>query len=245
MTDLAKRLTETEREQRWKNQRPKDAATLILIDRAQAEPKVLVGRRHPGHKFMPGVFVFPGGRIDATDRSMPVYGTLEENTERRLMTRVQRPTLSRARALALCAIRETFEETGLMLGTRHAGAPETTPEGPWRSFAEHGVFPVLEELQFIARAITPPRRPKRFDTRFFAADASAIAHTVDGVIGPDAELVEMKWITFDEARDNTGMPTITKVVLEELEARIAAGFGAHLPVPFYQMRQGVFHRVEI
>jgi 8-oxo-dGTP pyrophosphatase MutT (NUDIX family) len=64
---LAERLTAAERERRWPNVRPKDAATLIIIDRTGRDPKVLMGRRHHGHRFMPGKFVFPGGRIEAGD----------------------------------------------------------------------------------------------------------------------------------------------------------------------------------
>jgi 8-oxo-dGTP pyrophosphatase MutT (NUDIX family) len=241
---LAERLTAAERERRWPNVRPRDAATLILIDRAGAVPQVLMGRRHPGHKFMPGKFVFPGGRIEADDRRMTVSGALHPRAEACLMARVQRPSLQRARALALAAIRETYEETGLMLGTREHGAPEAPAAGPWAAFAEAGVFPDLEALHFVARAITPPRRPKRFDTRFFAADASGIAHRIEGVVGPDAELVEIVWVPLPEAR-RLDLPTITGVILDELEARLAAGMGPELPVPFYYEVRGRFRRDEL
>lgn len=242
-TKLADRMTKAERETKWANQRPVDAATLILIDRSGPQPKVLMGRRRYDLKFMPGKFVFPGGRRDPDDRSMPVYGTLDERAEQRLMARVQRPSLSRARSLALTAIRETFEETGILLGTKEAGSPASVPKG-WEAFAEHGVFPNLESLQFVARAITPPRRPKRFDTRFFACDADHIAHTVEGVVGPHAELIELKWLTLEDAIKED-LPTITNVVLEELGDRIAKGFSPVLPVPFYFMVRKVFHRAEL
>jgi 8-oxo-dGTP pyrophosphatase MutT (NUDIX family) len=240
---LAERLTKTEREQRWANLRPVDAATLILIDRTGPKPKVLMGKRRHDLKFMPGKFVFPGGRRDPDDRQMPVFGTLDGLIEERLMKRVVRPSLSRARSLALTAIRETFEETGLMLGTKEAGAPADVPKG-WEGFAEHGVFPDLESLHFVARAITPPRRPKRFDTRFFACDAEHIVHRIDGVVGPHAELVELKWLTLEEAL-HEDLPTITTVVLEELGTRIANGFAPHLAVPFYFMVRKEFRREEL
>ncbi len=92
---------------------------------------------------------------------MPVAGALHGRAEAALLARVVRPSVSRARALALAAIRETFEETGLMLGTKEHGSPEGMPDGPWAAFGERGVFPDLESLQVVARAITPPRRPKR------------------------------------------------------------------------------------
>src|SRR5215210_4740372 len=181
---ITERLTSTERERAWPNVRPKDAATLIIIDRRGLQPKVLMGRRHAGHKFMPGKFVFPGGRIEGGDRSMPVAGALHPRAEAALLARVARPSPGRARALALAAIRETFEETGLLLGTKEHGAPDRVPPGPWESFRERAVFPDLEALQLIARAITPQRRPKRFDTRFFAIDRDFVADEVPGLVGP-------------------------------------------------------------
>ena len=229
------------REQRWANQRPRDAATMMIIDRSAKKPQVLMGKRHEGHKFMPGKFVFPGGRIEAQDRFMPVAGALSDPVESRLMQAVQRPTLSRARGLALAAIRETFEETGLMIGTKSYGAPEQGPDGPWQTFIEHGVFPTLEPIHFIGRAITPPRRPKRFDTRFFAVDRQDICHEVEGIVGPEAELVELVWVPLDEAA-RLDLPNVTEVMLLELMDRIAAGFTHKLPVPLYKYLYGRFER---
>jgi len=96
-------------------------------------------------------------------------------------------------------------------------------------------------VHFIARAITPPRRPKRFDTRFFTADASLVAHTIEGVVGPDSELVELVWTPIEQAT-HLDMPTITGVVLEELLARVEAGMAHDLPVPFYFMQDEQFRR---
>jgi 8-oxo-dGTP pyrophosphatase MutT (NUDIX family) len=239
MSDLAEEMTRPERDRGFPPLRPKDAATIILIDRASAEPKVLMGRRHERHKFMPGKFVFPGGRVDAQDRYVPVAGRLHPRTEARLMAQLRRPSRIRARVLAVAAIREAFEETGLLLGTKVANAPKFP--GGWTAFAAAGVQPSLDELHFIARAITPPGRPRRFDTRFFAADARTIAHRIEGVIGPDAEFVELVWVPIAAARE-LDLPTITAVVLGDLEARIAAGFGHELPVPYYHRIRGRFVR---
>jgi 8-oxo-dGTP pyrophosphatase MutT (NUDIX family) len=238
---LTERLTAAERERGWPNLRPRDAATLVIIDRTGPEPKVLMGRRHPGHAFMPGKFVFPGGRIEAGDRRMVAAGTLHPRADAALNARVARPSAERGRTLALAAIRETFEETGLLLGTAAYGAPDAAPQGPWAAFREHGVFPDLEAVHLIARAITPPRRPRRFDTRFFAADRTAVAAQVDGVTGPDAELIEVVWVTLANAR-NLDLPTITQVILEELEDRLKGGFAHELPIPFYYERRGRFVR---
>jgi 8-oxo-dGTP pyrophosphatase MutT (NUDIX family) len=113
MERFVKRMNEVERDLTSPYVRPKDAATLILVDRDGRVPKVLLGKRHHGHKFMPGKFVFPGGRVDPADRHMPVARPLDPSTEAHLMKRLQRPSAARARAFALAAIRETFEETGL------------------------------------------------------------------------------------------------------------------------------------
>jgi 8-oxo-dGTP pyrophosphatase MutT (NUDIX family) len=240
MNDLAQLLTSAERERKSPNVRPRDAATLILVDRSGATPKVLLGKRHHKHAFMPGKFVFPGGRVDPSDRLMSAATPLDNHTEQYLMRRTMRPSAAKARAIALAAIRETFEETGLLLGTRSEGSLRA-PDGPWSEFAKAGFYPDLSSLHFIVRAITPSRRPKRFDTRFFAVDASAIAHKVDGVVHADAELVELVWLPISEAR-TLDMPTITGVALKELEARVAAGFGHDLPVPFYRMPRDRFLR---
>ncbi len=242
--DHTTRLKDDARERRWPNVRPKDAATLIILDRAGPQPKVLMGRRHPGHAFMPGKFVFPGGRTEAGDRQMNVTGTLDERCEARLMARVQRPTVSRTRALALAAIRETFEETGLLFGANDMGTPDNPPEGAWTEFASHGVYPDLEALTFIARAITPPGRPRRFDARFFAIDHAALGHRIDGIVGPDSELDQLVWVTFEDTKA-IELPNVTRVVLDELSDRIAKGFSPFLKVPFYFEQRGAWIREEL
>jgi 8-oxo-dGTP pyrophosphatase MutT (NUDIX family) len=214
---------------------------MIVVDDDGAEPRVLMGRRNPGQVFMPGLYVFPGGRIEPGDRRMNVAGALHEAVEMRLMSRVQRPSPGRARALALAAIRETFEETGLVIGSREYGAPEDAPEGAWAAYAGHGCYPELDRLHLIARAITPPRRARRFDTAFFAVGADAIAHQVEGMTGPDMELVDLVWLPLSRI-DSLEMPGITRTILQELQARIAAGMSPMLPVPHYSDHRGEWRR---
>jgi 8-oxo-dGTP pyrophosphatase MutT (NUDIX family) len=170
---------------------------------------------------------------------MPVAGELDKHAEAHLLRRFHKGSAVRARALALAAIRETCEETGLLLG-RRAEAPNIPP-GPWEAFARHNLLPDLSAIHFVGRAITPPRRPRRFDARFFTMDASAIAHRIEGVTGPDAELVELIWMPLKEA-EKLDMPAVTSVMLEELEARIADGFSHDLPVPFYFTVRGNVQR---
>ncbi len=213
--------------------RPRQAATLILIDRTGPEPRVLMGRRHAGHKFMPGKFVFPGGRVEPADRRMNIAGALDSITEQKLMACLRNPSPAGARAVALAAIRETFEETGLLIGAADMGVPDQAPEGAWRDFAAHGIFPSLEDIHFIGRAITPPRNKIRFDALFLAADATAVSKRVEGFVGPDSELTELVWVTIREALD-LGLVAITRTILAELENRIALGMSRHLPTPVYR-----------
>ena len=107
--------------------RPKDAATLLVIRRDGASPRVLMGRRVGGHAFMPGKWVFPGGRIHRSDFGVPVARELGDETHAAL---ARTCAAHRGRALALAAVRETFEETGLILGRRGEG--RVSPQSDWR-----------------------------------------------------------------------------------------------------------------
>jgi 8-oxo-dGTP pyrophosphatase MutT (NUDIX family) len=235
MTEVSER-SEDDRPGPHRNLIPKDAATLILLDRTGPTPKVLMGKRHHGHVFMPSRFVFPGGRVDPDDRRMTVGAPLDPRAEERLMRRVRRPSVAKARALALAAIRETYEETGLFLGRKSSDAQGAA--GPlWSAFAEAQVQPDLSKMHFIARAITPPGNIRRFDTRFFTAEVSAVAHRIDGMVGPDAELVELIWVPLTET-GSLNLLAITARVLQDLQNQIEAGFSHDLPVPFYRSLHG-------
>ena len=209
--------------------RPKDAATLVLVRRDRDMPRVLIGKRHGNMAFMANKYVFPGGRIDACDMRTKAGGELKPDARKRLLREVSE---ARARALALAAVRETFEETGILVGERTNAVPRT--RSAWSSFFAHGVVPQLDQLDYIARAITPPNRPRRFDARFFMADASAIADTVD--VPHTDELTTPCWLTFAEARA-VDIPVITRAVLAEAEARVDHDDPSR-PVPFFHFVRG-------
>lgn len=212
--------------------RPRDAATLILLDRKGDEFRVLMGRRHARHAFMPGKFVFPGGRTDPADSRIPVATALHPEEEARLTAGVGRTSPARARAIALSAIRETYEEAGLLIGRKGAFA---TTKRDWQGFAEHGVRPSLQALRFIARAITPPNRVRRFDTRFFSTWREDVAVELpDG--GPTNELEELVWLPLAKARQ-ADIPDITRTILEELEKRLVDDplLRPGGSVPFYRL----------
>ena len=221
--------------------RPKDAATLILVDRSAATPKVLVGKRHDKVVFMPGKFVFPGGRVDTSDNRIPVAAPITKQLEANLLKGSPKITPSRARSLAVAAIREACEETGLCLGRKSNGVTPAL-EGPWKPFSDAGLLPDPSSLFLIARAITPPGRVRRFDTRFFTTDASAITHHVKGVIHAEAELVELVWVEIG-SKPLADLHPMTRNVLNELEKRLATGPLRHdAMVPFFHFYGGRMHR---
>lgn len=199
-------------------QRPRDAATLILVRRDGGPPRLLMGQRSGGHDFMPGKWVFPGGRICRADYAVPLAAGLPETTLQALAAtcRLQRQDGARlARALAAAAVRETFEETGLML----AGSmprPQRAPAA-YAPMAAAGLAPDLSGLTFVARAITPPARHRRFDARFLMADASGLAglHPADS-----RELHAVGWFTLDEAR-GLDLPTVTRAVIDVVAMHLA------------------------
>jgi 8-oxo-dGTP pyrophosphatase MutT (NUDIX family) len=220
--------------------RPRDAATLIVVDTSSGEPRVLLGRRRPDLVFMPGRYVFPGGRVDPSDRHIAVEQDLTPGNIAKLLVAMKgTPSPARARALALAAVRETFEEAGLLIGAP-AGGALTVKAAAWRSFFAHGFRPSLARLTFFARAITPPGRPRRFDTRFFCVPAEAVVHKIAIA---DGELSDLEWHSIAQAR-TLELPNITRVVLEDLGERLATGAlgDCDVPVPFYHRRDGNFHR---
>lgn len=209
-------MTKPDAAAQFPNVRPKDAATLIVLRRDPDGIRVLMGRRSDGHEFMPGAVVFPGGRVEACDRHGPALDELHPGVQAKLALATRNAGPARARAFALAAIRETYEETGVLVGRRDETARQ--PASPaWAPFIDHGVVPSLAPLRLIARAITPPRRfSRRFDARFFAVFADAIAAEV---AVPDQELQSPAWLSFEDARGHN-LPRSTRTVLDCLEARL-------------------------
>ncbi len=230
-----KEATESERRSAsLPNLRPRDAATLILIDRSAPEPLVLMGRRKASLKFMPGLYVFPGGRVDAADADMSHVGNIDAA---RLRKATPKLTDRRAAALALAAIRETYEETGVLMGRR--APPARIPNAHWAPFAAHGVTPDLDALTYVCRAVTPPRRPRRFDTRFFVADVAAAAVVLPEGERPETDLEAVEWLTFRTARERP-LPYITGIILDAIEPRLTAADweSDRHPVPSFVERYG-------
>lgn len=202
----------------------RDAATIVLMRRdGGAEPRVLMGQRGAKAAFMPSKFVFPGGRLDDADWTVPLAAGLPAACLSKLDMHAA-PGIGPA--LAAAAIRELWEETGLRLSV--PGKAPALPAG-WEGFADGGHAPSAAALRYFFRAVTPPGRPRRFDARFFVADAAALSGDPDDFSAAGDELSHLSWLPLSQARA-LDLPFITGVVLAEL----AAGpRDPARPVPFF------------
>jgi len=221
--------------------RPRDAATLIIVERSSGTPRFLMGKRRMDQVFMPGKYVFPGGRVDTADRHVESADELRPSELAKLLLDMKgNPSEKRARAIALAAIRETFEEAGLLIASQAPDGCTARHDMPsWNGFFECGFRPKLSSLSLFARAITPPGRPRRYDTRFFCVAAEEIGHTVET---RDGELSGLHWLNVEEAR-SLDLPSITRVILEDLQDHLQAGVSAeHAPIPYYHHKNGTFRR---
>ena len=206
----------------------RNAATVIALrDRHSSSPSILMGQRGASAAFMPNKFVFPGGAVDPTDAKIPLATPLPPVCHNRL---AEESPADFQNALAVAAIRELWEETGLILG--EPGAWQGEPPEDWRTFAATGHLPSAAGLQFVFRALTPPGRPRRFDARFFLVDARHIAGDPDDFDAASDELSHLQWVPLTAAR-SFDLPFITKVVIAELLAHLAQG-GPIRSVPFFR-----------
>lgn len=213
--------------------RPRDAATLILVRRSSKGAEVLMGKRSANLKFMPGKFVFPGGRLDPSDIRLSHAGSdLRPEVLRRLAAH---GGPARARGLARAAIREMYEEAGVLIG-KASPSRIRTRAGGWSGFLGLGIEPDLAALTYIFRAITPPYRDRRFDTRFFIADASAMHEPPGYARSESGELLELEWFSTEAAR-GLDLPTITRRVMDEIDER-GEDLHADKPVPFIWFNHG-------
>ena len=200
--------------------RIRDAATVVLLRRDGSEPRLLMGQRGHAAAFMPSKFVFPGGAVDPDDAAVPPARPLRDEARAMLEAEPREGAVPRlADALAMAAIRELWEETGLALAHPGDAVPEGLPED-WRGFFEAGHAPAPDRLSLIFRAITPPGRPRRFDARFFLVETEAVIGDPDDFSRACDELSHLCWVSLAEAR-RLDLPFITEVVLGQVAARLA------------------------
>src|SRR6516165_10465672 len=158
--------------------RPRDAASLILLRGDGRTLEVLAGRRPLHVKFMPGVYVFPGGAIDPPDR---IAWSVESRIEA-LGSKLARS--------ARAALRETWEEAGVLVGcpgSRPSALPARAPVE--QAYLDRGLVAAMDLLTYVGRAITPSHSFRRFNTRFFLCDG----RNVFGEPAASEELEDVGW----------------------------------------------------
>ena len=206
--------------------KPRDAATLIIV---RDNKEVLLGVRSAGHVFMPHLYVFPGGRVDTGDARVPAPNSLRAEVEAQL---TKSTSVARARAIAMTAVRETFEETGLILG-HVSDQPPVTRSQHWQPFYATGHVPALDKLDYVARAVTPPNNVRRYDARFFLVDAKHMSGELKG----NGELEDLQWVSMDKAKDLALSP-ITEMILQILDKRLRGDKTYSREIPFYRAQRG-------
>ena len=180
-----------------------------------------MGRRLASQVFLPNKWVFPGGRVDEGDHALAAV--MAETGSARNLNASQVP-------FALAAIREMFEEAGVVLGCRARNAQGVAMEGAWLPFATSGLMPACKVLMPLARAITPPGQIRRFDTWFFIADGR---HADAETYKPDGELLDLGWFTMPKVR-GLDLPYITRLIVDDVASWLQNEPPVPQPyIPFY------------
>lgn len=208
--------------------RPRLSASLIVIDRDGSEPRFLLGRRHDAHAFMPGKFVFPGGKLERGDSKLP--GVPLNETSLGLLTGGGIDAAA-AHALGIAAVREAWEEAAISVTSGYNAA--YTPSGlPF--------YPYLSSLAYVARAITPPGFPRRYDTRFFATFRDRTIEEQREASESD-EMTEFGYYSHAETAD-MNLPSITRIILDHVCRRLEADPLLELrqPLPTFRTRRAKF-----
>lgn len=190
----------------------RDAATVILTRDTDRGMEVFLMRRHRAQSFMAGAFVFPGGALDADDADPNLASSIAGLTASEAAQNLQEPNIPQETALSLymAAIRETFEEAGVLLAYNPDGTPLQFPDEQTAirlSQARRDLhkkdmtlkdLAKQEKIRFAfdlltpyAHWMTPGIEKKRFDTRFFLARIPAGQVPLHDTI----EMTESRWMT--------------------------------------------------
>jgi len=217
-----------------KNSEIKDAASVILIRNSKSNPSVLMGQRGKNASFMPNKFVFPGGAVEKNDFQVNSFKQLNRKCSARMAYQCNDDLVF---ALSVAAIRELFEETGIIVGHKKEWTGVIPPE--WEPFANLGLVPDASNFKFVFRAITPPGRPRRFDARFLYLDADTLSEeaNLDDFSSASNELTHLQWIPIKEVR-KFDLPFITEVVFAEVISNLSKNMDIER-VPFFQNCDGM------
>jgi 8-oxo-dGTP pyrophosphatase MutT (NUDIX family) len=202
--------------QRRMRVRPRRAASLVLLREEPAGLLVLMGRRGRSARFMPGFYVCPGGRVAEDDRE-------PWRAEKGAPRAAEGAVFLR---LARAALRETYEETGILVGSPAATVQNAARFAIEAAYATQRIAPDLALLTYIGRAITPTASPMRFDTCFFLADG----RHATGALADSAELDDVAWHAADPNADRS-MSGVTRFMLARA---LAVWHGDAAPAPLYR-----------
>lgn len=190
--------------------RPRTAASLVIYRKFRNQYQVLMGRRGSKAKFKPGVYVFPGGIIEREDYLVKPAKQLAKKSTAMMAVANSR---SKANGLAMGAIREAYEEVGLILGEK--GDVGNANNITWKHFKKLNISPNLKLLDYLGRAITPSIQPIRFHARFFSVDFEKMRGSIVG----DGELEDIRWVKLDQS-ENLEMMLVQKMFMEILDKRL-------------------------
>ena len=196
----------------YKPTKPKDASTLIIIRKNKKKTLVLMGQRPMQSRFMPGVYVFPGGVTEKEDLQAYKFFKLKPNKKVNKKA-MKSYSNSHCQSLLLTAIRETAEETGLYLAesARIPSKPFINSESSWNDFTDKSYVPSIHKLLFFGRAITPSKLKIRFHARFFLA----FYEDFIGNMKANRELENLDWVSLNEAK-NKKIADVTEFMLNEI-----------------------------
>ena len=188
---------------------PKKSASLIIIRKSFNSIEILMGKRNAFHKFMPNKIVFPGGKLDEIDikisnkiKKLPEFKEL-------LSFDVQ---LNKHLAHCFCALREAYEETGVIIGCENYNFLRDDAN----KLTKLSDYPSVNKIKLIARAITPPHSKIRFDNKFFLVNSK---HITNYSSINSNELLGIDWYDLDKAM-KLDIPPITKRILKLLKINI-------------------------
>ena len=207
---------------------PRDAVSVILVDRRSSPYQLLMGRRPQSDAFMPAVTLFPGGAIEPEDHVLASrHGHVDKtvlSSLDALLPHEPLPKVSRSQdcspedcspedeghdaplcgaVLLSCGLRELQEETGLRLWDLETPVSHASP---------------IRNVVYLARALTPPGRRKRFDTRFLCIDV--VSHDLSPLTDT-AELQQVRWVSYEQAV-TLPLHAMTRVILEDVHDLLTA-----------------------
>jgi len=189
--------------------KPRDAASVLLYRKQGDKTLVLMGRRPSKSRFMPDVYVFPGGAVDAADARAKPATTLSDECAHHMAVAGSR---ARAQTIAMAAVRETFEETGFKITCR--GHPGSVQDETWQTMATQSVSADLSKLSYFARAITPATERIRFHARFFICHMEDIDGSSAYALTQTEELLDLRWVPIENP-DDLPLRGVTKFLLKE------------------------------